>query len=224
MSGFANGFDRLAKPYRWMEYLTFGPALERCRFRFLPQLTNVERALVLGDGDGRFTAQLLRTAAAVRVEAVDGSSAMLAELRARCAAAGVADRVGTFEADLSKGLPAPLKKETFDLVTTHFFLDCLTTAQTELLVAETAPLLRTGGCWIVSEFAVPNRGAMQWPAALVVRALYLGFRLLTGLRTQQLPDYRTVLQHNGLILREETAALGGLLISELWVGLNSVSP
>jgi ubiquinone/menaquinone biosynthesis C-methylase UbiE len=217
MSGLANGFDRLAKPYRWMEYLTFGPALERCRFRFLPQLTNVERALVLGDGDGRFSAQLLHTAPAARVKAVDGSAAMLAELRARCAAIGMADRVETFEADLSQGLPAPLKEDSFDLVTTHFFLDCLTTAQTELLVAETTPLLRAGGCWIVSEFAVPASGAMRWPAALVVRSLYLGFRLLTGLRTQQLPDYRTVLQHNGLILREERSALGGLLISELWV-------
>ncbi len=217
MSNSVSGFDRLAKPYRWMEYLTFGPALERCRFRFLPQLTNVQRALVLGDGDGRFTAQLLRTVAAARVKAVDGSAAMLAELHARCATAGVADRVETFEADLSQGLPAPLKEDSFDLVTTHFFLDCLTTAQTELLVAQTAPLLRGGGCWVVSEFAVPASGAIRWPAALVVRSLYLGFRLLTGLRTQQLPDYRTVLQHNGLILREETASLGGLLVSELWV-------
>ena len=30
-------FDPIARPYRWMEYLTFGPALARCRNHFLPQ-------------------------------------------------------------------------------------------------------------------------------------------------------------------------------------------
>ena len=43
-------FDRLARPYRWLEYATFGRTLERCRFHFLPALTSARRALVLGDG------------------------------------------------------------------------------------------------------------------------------------------------------------------------------
>src|SRR6185437_1080687 len=53
-------FDRLARVYRWMEWLSFGPYLSRCRRAFLPQLRDARRALVLGDGDGRFTAALLR--------------------------------------------------------------------------------------------------------------------------------------------------------------------
>ena len=58
MTGPAN-FDRLARIYRWMELVTFGPLLGRCRYRFLEQLCNCRTALLLGDGDGRFAARLL---------------------------------------------------------------------------------------------------------------------------------------------------------------------
>jgi hypothetical protein len=31
-------FNRIARPYRWLEYLTLGKALENCRTHYLPQL------------------------------------------------------------------------------------------------------------------------------------------------------------------------------------------
>jgi hypothetical protein len=52
-------FDRIARPYRWLEYLTLGRSLERAREVFLPLLKDRRQALILGDGDGRFTARLL---------------------------------------------------------------------------------------------------------------------------------------------------------------------
>ncbi len=66
-----SNFDRIARPYRWLEYLSFGPMLERCRFYRIPQLTAARRALVLGDGDGRFLARLLTCNPEVQVDAVD---------------------------------------------------------------------------------------------------------------------------------------------------------
>lgn len=41
-------FDWIARPYRWMEYATFGRALERCRNRFLTELRDCRSALALG--------------------------------------------------------------------------------------------------------------------------------------------------------------------------------
>lgn len=211
MTGRRNGFDRLAVPYRWLEHLTFGHLLERCRFHFLPQLTGARHALVLGDGDGRFAAQLLRAAPEVRICAVDGSEAMLRSLQARCGSA----RVSTLQADLSQGLPAELPGDRFDLVTTHFFLDCLDTAQVDELVADTLPRVRPGADWIVSEFDIP-RGAIRWPAAVLVRLLYLGFRLLTGLRTQQLPDWRAAMRRHGFERRNQYTLIRGVLVAERW--------
>ena len=75
-----SNFNRLARIYRWLEYLTFGPFLWRCRIHLLPQLVPCRRALVLGDGDGRFTARLLRENPNLEVTAVDGSPRMIQSL------------------------------------------------------------------------------------------------------------------------------------------------
>jgi SAM-dependent methyltransferase len=77
-------FNRIARIYRWAEYLTLGPLLIRTRNHFLPQLTHCRRALILGDGDGRFTANLLERQPKLHAFAVDTSATMLSLLRQRC--------------------------------------------------------------------------------------------------------------------------------------------
>lgn len=206
-----SGFDKLARPYRWMEYLSFGRALERCRVHFLPQLHDRHKALLLGDGDGRFTAALLQSAPGVKAVAADGSAAMLQALCSRCAS----DRVTTVCADLRQGLPESAKTHV-DLVATHFFLDCLTDAEVCRVADDVTACAEAGALWVVSEFHVPQRGAMRWPSWLVVRALYVSFRALTGLRVMRLPEYRAALQARGWRLLHAREHVGGLLVSELW--------
>ena len=46
--------DLIAPHYWWIERLGMGRTLERRRRWFLPEIGNARRALVLGDGDGRF--------------------------------------------------------------------------------------------------------------------------------------------------------------------------
>ena len=87
-------FDPIARPYRWLEYLTFGPYLERCRYHFLNQLGQHCRALILGDGDGRFTARLLAANPEISVDAVDSSATMLHLLTKRVSRLGQSAREG----------------------------------------------------------------------------------------------------------------------------------
>lgn len=211
-----SGFDRLAKPYRWMEYLSFGTALERCRFHFLPQLRDTQHALLLGDGDGRFTAALLQQAQATDAFAVDGSEAMLHALQERCAAIGVEHRLQTLRAPLNNGLPDTIADRHFDLIATHFFLDCLNDAEVERIAHDAALCATPDALWVISEFRVPTHGVMRFPSRLIVRLLYLAFRAITGLRAQQLPAYEAILQRNGWRMQQQQTQLGGLLISELW--------
>ncbi len=206
----SSGFDKLARAYRWMEYLSFGPLLQRCRVQFLLEISDARRALVLGDGDGRFTASLLRAAPGICVHAVDESAAMLAALWQRAIDIGAADRLEMTCADATEDLP----EGHFDLVCTHFFLDCFSQADMEALVARVQEHVPQGR-WVISEFAVPG-GAMRWPAFLLVRSLYFVFGLLTGLTTRELPVYAPVLRANGFVLMQSRQRLGGLLRAELW--------
>jgi len=204
-------FDGIARAYRWMEYLSLGTLLERVRWHHLNcgRLGKCRRALVLGDGDGRFTARLLAANDEVKVTAVDLSGCMLELLGRRCAL--FADRVVVRQGDAREYVP----EGAADLVVTHFFLDCLTQAEVLKLVGRVKPMLGKDALWLVSEFRIPE-GWLRWPARLLVRGLYLAFRVLTGLRVTQLPDHGTVLRGCGFGVVAEKRFLGGLLVSELW--------
>jgi len=212
-----SNFDHLARPYRWLEYLTFGPLLARCRFHRIPELGHVRRALVLGDGDGRFLARLLATNPELQADVVDQSPAMLRLLQARAEAVGAAHRIRIHEADALGFRPA--ETAVYDLVITHFFLDCFTTEQVCGLARNLRPHLAPGALWIVSEFAIP-RGAAALPAWMIVRSLYFAFRMLTGLRTRALPRHDVALTQTGLRLQGRHCFLLGLLVSERWAVIN----
>ncbi len=213
MSSTDPDFNLIARPYRWLEYLTLGTALEHCRNHYLPQLHNRNHALILGDGDGRFLAQLLKRNQDLRADAVDISDTMLKLLSKRCeeATPNVANRLRTRHANaLTFSLEGP-----YDLVVTHFFLDCLTQPDLNALITRIALTLTPGALWLISDFRIPP-GPMRLPARLLVRSLYLAFRLLTGLRTTRLPDHATPLTQAGLTRISKQHRLAGLLTTELW--------
>ena len=216
-------FDRVARPYRLLEYLALGNALTRARTTHLPSLTESRNALLLGDGDGRFLATLLQTNPSLRATAIDSSRVMLHLLTQRCAFA--ADRLTTHRADAFTSLAA-LPPSSFDLVATHFFLDCFSERDLARLVPAICTRLTPGALWVVSDFRIPTAGPLRLPARLLVRSLYLAFRLLTSLRPTRLPDHAIALRRVGLTLIRTQHLLGGLLTAELWhlPGTASVYP
>ena len=241
----APDFSRLAKLYRWMEFFSFGPFLARTRSTFLDRLRDRRKALVLGDGDGRFTARLLGANARVRVDAVDGSKAMLAALMSRTGAdayrvrtrledirgwsASDPDSGSDLDSDLDSDLGSDLgtdpgsgagsgagSKQAYDLIATHFFLDCLTEDEIGALAGRARRAAAPGALWVVSEFWVPSGWFGVLIARPIVAALYLSFGILTGLTVRALPDYARALQENGFRLLERRLRLNGLLVAELW--------
>jgi hypothetical protein len=204
-------FDRLAGIYRWLEWLSFGPFLSRCRNASLDRLGHRRRALILGDGDGRFTTALLRTNPGIRIEAIDASPAMLSQLVRR--AGSLADRVKTCCTDARAWKPS---EPDYDLVVTHFFLDCMSTKEIASLAARVRACVRPNAEWVVSEFAVPPGLYGKFVARPLVAFLYRAFGWLTGLQNRSLPDYRPALRQAGFRLTKHRHFLGGLLVAESW--------
>ena len=196
--------DLIAPHYWWIERLGMGRALERRRRWFLPELGNARRALLLGEGDGRFLRELKTRNSAVRIDYVDLSREMLRQARR---AAGN-HRVRYHFADV---LRFQLPERAFDLIATHFFFDCFDAGELDLLIRRVADAAKPGAQWVVSEFCTPNIAA-----AVLVRGLYLFFRITTGLRTRRLVDHRPILRSYGFRLVNERHSLGALVVSELW--------
>jgi ubiquinone/menaquinone biosynthesis C-methylase UbiE len=203
-------FDRLAGIYRWLEWLSFGPFLARCRYAFLAEMNCSRSALILGDGDGRFTARLLNENPSIIVDAVDASPAMLKQLQRRTRPH--ASRIERHLEDARQFRPLA----SYDLVVTHFFLDCLSTDEVCALSARIRRNTEVGAKWVISEFAIPDSRLGRALAEPLVSALYWAFACLTGLQVRRLPDHRAALRQAGFILLHRREWLAGLLASELW--------
>ncbi len=213
-------FNRIAHSYRWLEYMTLGPSLQQTRLHHLPSLAQQKCALILGDGDGRFLAQFLTQNPHLQADVIDTSSAMLRLLRRRCAPH--ANRLQTHHLNALDFDPGPTKK--YDLVVTHFFLDCLTQTQLEALITQITPHLTPQALWLISDFRIPPTGAMRLFARTCVRSLYLAFRILTNLRVTALPDHIAPLTQSGFTRIAQHHRLAGLLTTELWQNQNKLTP
>ncbi len=196
-----------------MEYLSFGPALHKRRCEFMNEIASTRTVLILGDGDGRFTAEFLRknlTAFVDSVEISESMSRLSAKRVASCPNGPV--RVRQLRQDARTAQLAG----SYDLAVAHFFLDCFTTAELEQLVPRVSARLNRGGRWLISEFQIPSSGMSRFFASCVVRTLYLIFGILTGLNTNRLPNYPKVLEENGYRRTAWKTGLAGMLVSEIW--------
>jgi len=212
-------FDLIARPYRWLEYLSFGPLLERCRFRYLEKLTDCRHALILGDGDGRFTARLLVSNREIEAVAVDSSGGMLRLLTGRVAGLGdeAAARLQTWRGNALDFEPEALANQAaYDLIATHFFLDCLSGEEVSALIGRLQPHLAPDSIWLVSEFAIPKRQPVGFAARLLIAWLYFAFGLIAGLKVRRLPDYAAAMRAAGFVLSDRGSFLRGILVSEVW--------
>jgi cyclopropane fatty-acyl-phospholipid synthase-like methyltransferase len=207
-------FDHLARPYRWLEYLSFGPWLGRCRMAQLAHLTGARRALLLGDGDGRFLARMLAADPSLTVDVVDSSDSMLTLLdrRIRRSGAQARQRICLHQADALEWNPTG----RYDLIVSHFFLDCFFPHQLEQLFDRVLPHALPGARWVISEFAIPRNAFAAYLARGIIGSLYRAFGLFTGLPVRALPDYATSLLRRGLVLSHERHYLAGLLCSQVW--------
>jgi spermidine synthase len=208
--------DRVARLYQAAEYLTFGGALQAGRVMYLDQVADCRRALVCGDGDGRFLAALLRVNRTVRVDFVDLSAGMARLARKRVDALGAQASARTqFHAGDIRDFSGH-DGENYDLVTAHFFLDCFNEVEIASVARGLASVMQPGATLLLSDFRIPPSGLPRHAAKTLVRGLYGAFRLATGLRVTRLPDYESSLERARFRKERETLTLGGLLAASLW--------
>ena len=213
-------FDWLAPHYRWMEWILAGPKLQRCRAAFLDDLPPPSRALIVGQGHGRFLVELLQRHPGVQCTCLDSSRRMIEVTRRRLAALGLDDgRVEFIHTDVLLWTPP---RAAYDLVVTQFVLDCFRPEQ----LARVLPLLAEAATpearWLLADFREPASGLARWRARAILEMMYLFFRWAAALPASELTAPDAMLSRCGFQLRERRTFDWGLLHSDLWVGCNTV--
>jgi len=210
------GFDWLAPHYRWMERILAGGKLQQCRTVFLGSIPAPRKALLIGEGHGRFLTELLRVYPQTRCVCVDASGEMLRVSRERLEAMGQeASGVEFVQADLRTWRPREEEGE-YDLIAGNFIFDCFTEAQLEAIIGRVAEAAWPEARWLVADFRAPERGMGRWRARAILASMYLFFRWATGIEASRLPEADAILRGQGFVLRESRTWEWGLLRSDLW--------
>jgi SAM-dependent methyltransferase len=207
-------FDALAPHYRWMEFVLAGDKLQRCRTAFLNEVSNRRSVLIVGEGNGRFLVECRRKLETANITCVDASSRMLALARKRVRDAGLSvEKIEFVHADALRWKPP---QGAFDLVVTHFFLDCFPAEQLRQVVSALASAATADATWLLSDFQVPDRGLRRYRAQAIHRAMYLFFGLATRLPARNLTVPDGLLSVNNFALGERRLSEWGLLHSDRW--------
>ncbi len=201
-------FDDLARWYRWLEYLAFGRALERCRFALLPELAEARRVLILGEGDGRFLRELVDLNAEARVDVVEASGAMVDLARGRLSE-DERGRVCFHRAD-AREWNFPL--EQYDAVVTCFFLDCFNEVTLARLMPRISASVCPDGRWLMAEFVASG----NWRSGMWLAALHGFFRGVTGLEAKRLANFGGLLAGLGWEEKRRMEFAGGLMAARVW--------
>jgi SAM-dependent methyltransferase len=223
--------DGIAPFYLWIERAAFGKRLERHRLAFLETAEGAQRALVLGDGDGRFVAALAAKYPGLWIDCVELSGRMVALARGRLGDGR--RRVNVVQGDvLHVPLPCPglvighlerwpagknaYPTKHYDTVYSHFFLDCFSTEQISVLAGRIAGVSGRGTRWVISDFRRAESGWRKVFTAVWIKTMYIFFKMATQLAQQELPDHHSALREHGFRLVEERLSMAGLIVSECW--------
>ncbi|MEO0448525.1 MAG: class I SAM-dependent methyltransferase [Verrucomicrobiota bacterium] len=216
-SGLGN-FDRIAPHYAFLERCVFGFDLERARSAFLPAPSIREggKALLLGDGDGRFSVALALAHPGSVIEVVEPSQVMRDLAQRRWAEAGVLPRAIHHRGDIEEFLGAS-QGGGYDLVVTQFFLDCFEEKELARLVPALAALVRPGGEWWFGDFQIPGKGGWKdWRASFLLAVMYRCFGMVSDLETQRLVDPRPFLRDDGWECVEQRTWNADFVVAERW--------
>lgn len=208
-------FDRLAPYYRPMEAVAAGRIMQRCRTSFLAETVGRQRALLVGEGPGRFLVELLRTAPRIEVTVLEQSARMIREAKSRVEKRGLdASRV---EFHAMNALSCTPPAQGFDLIATHFFLDCFGPEELDVLVGKLGQSATEDARWLLGDFCIPKRGWRRFRARVIHATMYAFFRAATGLSAKRLTPPDPFLQKAGFQRAERRLFSLGLLHSDLWV-------
>lgn len=206
-------FDRVAPVYQRLEYAVFGHALQRARVRWLNEIGEVTRCLIIGEGDGRFISQLARKYPHLTIDCVEASAGMIKLAQRRLQSMQIdASSVRFIQEDIGNWTPAG----PYDLVVTHFFLDCFGEEELDLIVGKIVQTLELGGIWLVADFVIPRHGWAKWYGRFLVFLMYRFFRIVAGLKTNRLVDPTPILAANDLRCLKRDTRLGGVVRSDVW--------
>ena len=108
------------------------------------------------------------------------------------------------------------QQQAYDLVVSHFFLDCFNRERLPHVIAKLARAAAPRSRWLIADFAVPPKGLRRVHAKIWLRVMYSFFRAAADLEAHELVDPSSFIRDTGFQLRQEIVTCLGLVKTQLW--------
>ncbi len=207
-------FDDIAPWYRTLETIAFGDDLQRARVAWLGAIGTPRRALIIGEGNGRFLCELLRAHPTIEVDCVDSSRRMLELARQRVERRSPADasRVRFVQSDIAFWAA----ESEYDLIVTHFLLDCFPGDQIANVVTTLSQSTAADAVWLLADFCIAATGVRRLHSRIWLAIMYRFFRCTAKIEARELVDPSPFLRGAGFALTGQRFFRLAMLKSELW--------
>jgi len=208
-------FDGVASSYLFLETITFGNQLQKCRTSMISHLTNSKRALVLGEGNGRFLEAFCKANPLAEILVIDESPRMLDLAKRRIANANppINNQIEFRCANVFEILPL---SGTFDLIVCNFFLDCFTSSEIGHLMGLFRQMLFGEGLLVVGDFRKPNSIFGKIIGLFILKFMHIFFKKTAGISATELTDLHAILLERSFQKAVEKKLFFGFLNSSIW--------
>lgn len=206
-------FDHVASVYHWLERIVYGQEMQAARTCHLSDLKRCQYFLCVGEGDGRFLVELLKTNPEASIVCVEASSRMISLARRRIAGIRGRDEVQFQQCPIEHFVPPG---QDFDVIVTNFFLDMYVCSSLENLVEMLSGFATSDAFWLVNDFTIPPSGWPRWRAIVLLKIMYHFFKYTAHLSTQTLESPTLRLTQHGWRPQSEKRFNRDFIYSCLW--------
>lgn len=199
-----SGFDFLAPVYDSLARLVFGKAMVESQTCFLDRIPAGSEILILGGGTGWLLEKISDQNKSCKILYVDISAEMITRSKQRETNDEIYFVQGTEQA-----IP---KEKKFDVIITNFYFDLFSDKTLMQIVARIDRHTKPTSVWLVTEFI-----DVIWWHRLMLKVMYLFFRMICRIESSRLPQWKTILQANGWNEGGGQLQFKGFINTSFWV-------
>ena len=207
-------FSKITPFYDLLGTVTFGGHLQKSQIYALELYPeSVDSILIIGGGTGKFLIELIKHLKFNHLVYLDISPAMINSAKQKIAKYSPESLT---KVEFILGGENKIPNQEFELIVTHYFLDCLTPETYSETVEKLNRCLKQDGVWSMVDFYNAERNPIR---EQLISLLYCFFRITCNLPTDKLIDFDIWFEKNMRCVKSKEFA-GGLLKSSLYKKLD----
>jgi ubiquinone/menaquinone biosynthesis C-methylase UbiE len=173
----ASNYNKIARSYDLISWIVYGKALINAQVGLLKYIPANSRVLIVGGGTGWILEEIAQIHSGLTIDYIESSEKMIALSEKR-------DHGTNHINFINLPVENYITEERYDVIFTPFFFDNFKVDKIEFVFTKLNELLKQDGIWLYADFI--DNG--KWWQKLLLRTMYLFFKITTNIETQELVD------------------------------------